>query len=106
MKIKKKGFTLIELLAAVAIMGIIITISFYSYTSYKKKSDEKLLKIEAEQIKVAANAYLREMEMDPNYKSYTKEDPTTGIVTEKSCISIRKLQEMGYYKGDLKFETD
>lgn len=105
MMFKKKGFTLIELLAALAIMGIVVTMSFYSYISYKKKSEEKLLKIEAEQIKIAANAYLREIEADSNYKSYFKEDPKTGVVTEKSCISIRKLQEMGYYKGDLNFEN-
>lgn len=93
MKAKKKGFTLIELLAAMAIMGIVVTISFYSYASYKEKNDEKILQIEAEQIKVAASAYLREIETDPNYKSYTKTDVTTGVVTEKSCISIKKLQE-------------
>lgn len=105
MKVKKKGFTLIELLAALAIMGVIITISFYSFISYKKKSEEKILKIEAEQIKVAALTYLREMETEDTYKSYKIKNEDTGEEIEKSCISIRKLQEMGYYKGDLKFAS-
>ena len=97
---KKRGFTLVELLAALAIMGIIITMSFYSYSSYKKKSEDKLLLIEKEQISLAANAYVRELEMDSNYSYYTN---TAGV--SKSCISLKRLQEKGFYTGELDFKN-
>ena len=59
-------------MAVIVIMGIIFTIGFYSYSSYVNKNKNKMYKIEVEQIKVAASAYLREIETDPNYKFYSK----------------------------------
>ena len=102
MKTKKKGFTLIELLAALAIMGIIITICVYSYLSYKGKSDEKIKKTELAQLKTAAGLYYREFKDDEGFNKLVDKD--NNIIY--SCIKFSSLQEKGYYKGDVDFNGD
>lgn len=105
MKKRKNGFTLVELLAVILVMGIVTSIGIFSFMSYMEKSKEKLLKIEVEQIKIAANAYIKEVELRGDYKYYIVKDEVTGKDIYKSCVSISNLQSNGYYNGDLDFKN-
>lgn len=97
-KLKEKGYTLIELLAIILLILIILSITTYSIVSYIKDSKEKIKNIEVSAIISAAKSYYSEMQNTNNYQSYTDENNI-----KYSCISVKSLINMGYYKGDISF---
>lgn len=97
-KLKQKGYTLIEFLAVILLITIILGIATYSITSYIKNSKEKIKKIEVSALIEAGDIYYKEMQSTNKYKSYTTEDDI-----KYSCISVKSLIDMGYYKGNISF---
>lgn len=53
----KKGFTLVELLGVIAVLGVIMSIAFFSVSSVREKSLENILKTKLQQIEQAAVLY-------------------------------------------------
>ena len=95
---KKNGFTLVELLAVIVILSILFSIGFYSYTAYVSSAREKTKKIEIAQIINSGAAYHKEMQQNKNYLYYVDKNNV-----KYSCISIKSLIDMGYYKGNVSF---
>lgn len=76
----KRGFTLIELLAVLVILGIIITITFYSVDSVLDKSSESLSNTQKRQLEKAAELFYLEEGMDLN----------------STCVTVSYLLGNGY----------
>lgn len=102
MRINRKGFTLIEFLAVVAVISIILVLSFREYSSYLKSSKEKLKKIEEERIIDAGSMYYTEFKDSDDYKSFVNNEDNS----VNSCIGINTLISKGFYKGKVKFIDD
>ena len=57
-KIKKeKGFTLIELLLVIAIISLLSSVSFFSFTEAKKKGEDAKMKAESSEVRKAIELY-------------------------------------------------
>lgn len=54
---QKKGFTLIELIVVIAILGILLTAGFASYTNTRRTSRDARRKVDLEQIRSALELY-------------------------------------------------
>lgn len=94
-KDNKKGFTLIELLVTIAILALILSLSFGLYNNYRKSSLEKIREIEKQELVDTAKTYYTEFSNDPNYVSYTTEED--GEEVTYSCISVNNLIDKGFY---------
>ena len=80
----KKGFTLVELLAVLVILGIILTITYYSVNSLLNNSEDSLSDTQEAAIIEAAKIYYLEEGMDLE----------SGL--NKVCVSVSYLINKGY----------
>lgn len=76
----KNGFTLVELLAVIAILGIIMAITFLSVNIILKNSRESLSETQIANVEEAAKVY------------YLKE----GMAISAECVSVSELINNGY----------
>ena len=93
-----KGFTLIELLATVALLAIIVTISFVSINSIIKQSKVNNCEIIVNNLKSAASEYVS----DNRYKN----DFVNSITNFKTTITADTLVNGNYLKGSIKNPFD
>ena len=97
---KKNGFTLVELLVAVAVLAIIVTISFAIYNNYSKGAKEVAQKITMQNLANAAQMYAKEFKTNPDfwYQEVVDDVPTGN---EFSCTTIKQLKNKGILQGKL-----
>ena len=97
---KKNGFTLVELLVAVAVLAIIVTISFAIYNNYSKGAKEVAQKITMQNLANAAQMYAKEFKINPDfwYQEVVDDVPTGN---EFSCTTIKQLKNKGILQGKL-----
>ena len=95
---KNKGFTLVELLAVLIVLVIVFSITLYVYSGFQKESKQTISKIEVAELVNAGTAYYKEFGDTDNYKSY--KDKNNQVY---SCVSVKSLVDMGYYKPDVEF---
>lgn len=100
MKKNKKGFTLIELLVTIAVLAIIVSISFILYGNYSKNAEKKLIEIEKQHLIGAAKMFYTEFGNTSDYLSYVTDEEIDGIdkKVKYSCVSIKNLVDKGFYK--------
>ena len=103
MKIRN-GFTLVELLAVIVILGIIIGLTVILYTEYINRTNEKIAKIEENNILNSAEAYYEEFKdtsgyiKDVIYNSYDEDGNYRDAIY--SCVKLKSIIEQGYFKND------
>ena len=79
---KNDGFTLIELLVAMAVIGILVTISIGSFQSSQMKSRDTRRKNDLEQISNALEAYVNDK---GEYPDNSVDFKIAGCANESSC---------------------
>lgn len=108
MKIRN-GFTLVELLAVIVILGIIIGLTVILYTEYINRTNEKIAKIEENNILNSAEAYYEEFKdtsgyiKDVIYNSYDEDGNYRDAIY--SCVKLKSIIEQGYFKNDVTFKN-
>ena len=85
----KKGFTLVELLAVLVILGIILTITYYSVSSILDNSESSLSETQKSAIVEAAKIYYLEEGMNI-------ETDSTANYSGKICVTVKYLKDNGY----------
>ena len=93
-----KGFTLIELLATVALLAVIVTISFVSINSMIKQNKVNNCETIVNNLKTAANEYVSD-------KRYNK-DFVNSITDLKTTITADTLVSGNYLRGSIKNPFD
>ena len=82
---KKNGFTLVELLAVLVILGIILTITYYSVNSILDNSEESLSNTQISALEESAKLFYIEEGMDLETSTSTE-----------VCVSVKYLLDNGY----------
>ena len=113
---KNKGFTLVELLAVIAILAIIIGLSFVIYSRVQSDVLEQELKNTVSYIEVQAQNYANDTNItvvsveDLILNGYVEPDDETDIYnpvdkTSLNCYIVRSTYEDGEFTSTLDFET-
>ena len=113
---KNKGFTLVELLAVIAILAIIIGLSFVIYSRVQSDVLEQELKNTVSYIEVQAQNYANDTNItvvsveDLILNGYVEPDDETDIYnpvdnSSLNCYIVRSTYEDGEFTSTLDFET-
>lgn len=94
---KKRGFTLIELLAVVAILAIVIGISYGVYIGIINKSKEKASTLAMNSLMQAAELYSKEDDAN-NIKWLSSYDQGGNVNKKYVCLRVQQLVNAGYFK--------
>ena len=94
---KKRGFTLIELLAVVAILAIVIGISYGVYIGVINKSKEKASTLAMNSLMQAAELYSKEDDAN-NIKWLSSYDQGGNVNKKYVCLRVQQLVNAGYFK--------
>lgn len=78
----KNGFTLIEVLLAVSVISFLSSITLYSTTEARKKSEDANMKVEVNQVKTAVELY--KQDHNSNAPGYDNSSMTNRILKEGS----------------------
>ena len=98
----RKGFTLVELLGTIVIIGLVIAGSAFGIIKLIDESKSKGKNISIASIESAASGYAEEKNDDENYwQTMTRDD----IKGEYFCVTIGELQNKGFIKNDLDFDS-
>ena len=93
----KKGFTLIELLAVVAILVIVIGISYGAYMVIINNSKEKAGTLAMDSLMQAAELYSKEDDAN-NIKWLSSYDQEGNVNKKYVCLRVQQLVNAGYFK--------
>ncbi len=93
-----KGFTLIELLATVALLAVIVTISFVSINSMIKQNKVNNCETIVNNLKTAASEYVSDNRYNKAF--------VDSIVDFKTTITADTLVNDNYLKGSIKNPFD
>ena len=93
----KKGFTLIELLAVVAILAIVIGISYGAYIGIINKSKSKASVLAMNSLMQAAELYSKEDDAN-NIKWLSSYDQGGNVNKKYVCLRVQQLVNAGYFK--------
>lgn len=94
---KKRGFTLIELLAVVAILAIVIGISYGVYIGIINKSKEKASTLAMDSLMQAAELYSKDDDAN-NIKWLSSYDQGGNVNKKYVCLRVQQLVNAGYFK--------
>ena len=94
----KKGFTLIELIATIAILGVILSITFVSFHSITQRNKYKRCDIYYKSIVAATREYILDNRYNTNFFGTNSK---TGEIELKNPITIQTLLEKHYLKGEM-----
>lgn len=98
-----KGFTLVEVIAAVAILGVVMTIGVYSVVNYLSAGKEKSLDIFKENIKSGMINYYNECKYlstgvcsSGNIQEVKDENDNDTVIGYKLSTTVGNLVEYGF----------
>ena len=98
----RKGFTLVELLGTIVIIGLVIAGSAFGIIKLIDESKSEGKNISIASIEKDAGVYAEEKNDDENYwQTMTRDD----IKGEYFCVTIGELQNKGFIKNDLDFDS-
>ena len=101
-----KGFTLIELLATVALLAVIVTISFISINSMIKQSKVNNCETIVNNLKSAASEYVSDNRYNKVFVDSIEHITVNGSETLKSSFNVDTLVNGNYLKGSIKNPFD